>query len=360
MKLQLRRITFVALSAILLTFTQTVKSQEQVVDFLKGGVDDANLLFESYMEPFGSMLGSSLNGGWYNSAKPHKLGGFDLTLTTSIAMAPASAKEFDLSEIDFNELRLANPSDNMAPTLSGENKQGPLLISNTTGLEFNTPNGADLGFFPAPMINVGIGLPFSMEIKARYIPTVDLMDYGSIGLWGVGLKKSIKDMIPGGAVIPFQFSFFAGYTKFNSSFDIDFGPDAYGNNVNVLTSNAFDDQKMDVEASAFNTQLIVSKSIPVLTVYAGFGYGSVKSNFKLAGDYPLVSVNDDISDPDFGELQITDNDVETDPVNLDYDDLKGLQYTAGLRIKLAVITFHFDYTKFEYPVYSAGVGISFR
>ena len=31
-------------------------------------------LIEAYFSPFGNALGASLNNGWYNTAKPHKLG----------------------------------------------------------------------------------------------------------------------------------------------------------------------------------------------------------------------------------------------------------------------------------------------
>ena len=50
------------------------------------------------MSPLGSVLGSGLNGGWYNTAKPHKLGGFDVTITTNIVMIAEEAKTFNISE----------------------------------------------------------------------------------------------------------------------------------------------------------------------------------------------------------------------------------------------------------------------
>jgi hypothetical protein len=39
---------------------------------------------------------------------------------------------------------------------------------------------------------------------------------------------------------------------------------------------------------------------------------------------------------------------------------KDLRLNAGMRIKLAVLTIHFDYTKANYSVFTAGLGISFR
>ena len=41
-------------------------------------------------------------------------------------------------------------------------------------------------------------------------------------------------------------------------------------------------------------------------------------------------------------------------------DFSGLRANIGIRIKLAVITIHADYTKANYNVVSTGLGVSFR
>ena len=40
---------------------------------------DGQSLIEAYVSPLGNSLGAALNNGWYNTAKPHHLGGFDVT-----------------------------------------------------------------------------------------------------------------------------------------------------------------------------------------------------------------------------------------------------------------------------------------
>ena len=47
-------------------------SQLKNVDFLKGGVNDAELLFQEYLRPYANIFGANLNAGWYNTGKPHK------------------------------------------------------------------------------------------------------------------------------------------------------------------------------------------------------------------------------------------------------------------------------------------------
>ena len=46
--------------------------------------DDASNFLEAYFSPIGESFGAGLNNGWYNTAKPHKLGGFDITLPFEI------------------------------------------------------------------------------------------------------------------------------------------------------------------------------------------------------------------------------------------------------------------------------------
>ena len=52
--------------------------------------EDAKSLIEAYISPLGNGLGAALNNGWYNTAKPHNLGGFDITITANIVMIPTN------------------------------------------------------------------------------------------------------------------------------------------------------------------------------------------------------------------------------------------------------------------------------
>ena len=117
-----------AFFSFLLSFS-VITSYAQIgnIDFLEGGIADGAKLFEAYLSPWANAFGASLNGGWYNTAKPHKLGGFDVTLTVSTTFVPANAKTFDLSKIDFENLTLASGAETEAPSIAGENKDGPTL-----------------------------------------------------------------------------------------------------------------------------------------------------------------------------------------------------------------------------------------
>jgi hypothetical protein len=57
--------------------------------------NDAAIFLSQYLTPLSSGVGSALNNGWYNTAKPHKMGGFDLNLSLNTLLIPKDKKSFD-------------------------------------------------------------------------------------------------------------------------------------------------------------------------------------------------------------------------------------------------------------------------
>jgi len=155
---------------LLISFTSSIFAQQQIADFLKGNVNDAEKLSYAYLEPFGKMFGSSTNGGWYQAARPHKLFGFNVTFVTSVSMVPSSAKTFDISKLDLESLVVVTGQSPIAPTISGASSlTRPQLASNLLPTQplFDAPKGAGLPFIPMPFLQAGIGLPFHNELTFR-------------------------------------------------------------------------------------------------------------------------------------------------------------------------------------------------
>ncbi len=317
-----RHILMILLSFLLIS--GVTYSQEDAVKMLSGNLDDAKLLTKAYLEPFGKSFGTSLNNGWYNTAKPHKLFGFDITFTAAITLTPSSSKTFDVSRLNLNYWDLKYADRNLSPTVAGK-KSGATVLENSLGDTLQLPSGANLGFIPAPIVQVGIGLPFHTEVMGRFFPKVDINGVGKFSLWGVGIKNEFKEFIPGFKLVPIDVSIMLGYTKFKSSFDLS------------------GDQTLDFNASGFTSKLLISKSIPVLTVYAGVGYNKSTTEVAFKGTYDIPNVGVGIKDP----------------LDLDFTN-SGFNANIGLRIKLSVIAFHFDYALGKYSVFNAGVGINFR
>jgi hypothetical protein len=223
---------------------------------------------------------------------------------------------------------------------------------------FNTPPGTNWKYIPVPTAQIGIGLPLGTEVKARYIPKIPIKD-GDVSLWGVGLMHSIMQYLPGDKLLPFDVSVFAGYTKLTGNIPIDLQPGAPLAYV-TYNANSWNDQFITATVDALNTSLIASLNLPIITLYGGLGYTKTSTTIELKGNFPLPSVvTPTVGVPYAGYV---DAGVKkgTDFPTMENNDFSGLRANVGFRLKFAVITIHADYTRAQYNVVSAGLGISFR
>jgi hypothetical protein len=331
-------------------------SQFEKLDFLKSTTTDGIKFLEAYMTPWVNAFGAGLNGSWYNTAKPHKFGGFDITTALNVGFVPASDETFDLATLGLSNS--ITPKTGTAPTIAGPDNNGPQMTfseptSGITLATFYTPPGTSWKYIPVPTAQVGIGLPLGTEIKGRFIPRLPIQD-GDIMLWGIGLMHSIMQYIPGNELLPVDASIFAGYTKLNGNIPIDLLPPTYAD-YTTYTAASFMDQKLSASVTALNVSAIGSVNLAVITLYGGLGYTKTSTILKLTGNYPspvLVGTSPVYNDSGvkkgetFGEMNI--------------ENFSGLRANIGLRLKLAVLTIHADYTRAQYNVVSAGLGVSFR
>jgi len=333
----------------------SLMAQQDVATFLRVSQQDATKLSEAYLKPFGKGLGWGLSGSWYNSGKPHKLGGFDLTFSLNTVMIPSSDKSFNVTSLGLsNNVTLVDPLKSSAPTVAGSGS-GPEVEYRATvdgmpnqSIRFNLPGGGNLSAIPVPILQAGVGLPFHTEIMARFVPKVDIPDIGNVSLWGIGVKNEFKELIPGIKLLPFSLSAMVGYTSFNSEIDISYKPEA-----STPSPDYYKDQMLNIKSTALATRIIISKSLPILTVYGAIGYNITKTTMDLKGNYPVGL------EMQGTEAVISGNENLTDPFSLSFKN-NGLSANAGFRIKLAILAFHLDYTLAKYPMVNAGIGINFR
>jgi len=326
-------------------------SQFKNVDFLRSAPTDAAKFVQAYFSPWANAFGAGLNGSWYNTAKPHKFGGFDVTTSFNVGMVPESAGTFDITKIGLSSALIGT---GMASSISGPNASGPEMTYKSgayTLATFNTPPGTAWKYIPVPMLQVGIGLPMGTELKVRYLPKIPIKG-GDVSMWGVGLMHSIMQYIPGNKLLPLDLSLFAGYTRLTGNVPLNLQPQLGYVDIITLPLN---NQNLDASVDALNISAIASLNIPVLTIYGGLGYTKTRTNVTLSGNFPSPKL--------YGtSVEYRDDGVRTgaDFPKIDIKDFSGLRANIGLRIKLAVITIHADYTRAQYNVISTGLGISFR
>jgi hypothetical protein len=306
-------------------------------------------------------FGAALSGGWYNTAETHKLGGFDLTFTANVAFVPDNFGSF---LIDTNQLTVLRPTvatNNIAPTISGVKETGPGLsfgYDEYSQPAFNMPKGLNAKKIPAPMIQAGVGLIKGTELMLRYMPNVKIKG-NEFGLWGIGGKHDIKQWIPGLKKIPvLQLSLMYGYTRLHTNIGLNVSKASI--NASSLPgeedyeTNGWPEQDLKLLVQSQTANLLIGANLPVISFYGAVGFVTTKTSLKLEGEYPMVYM-DGIT-PSVQAL--------ADPVDMEIKNQDGSitkpRLNAGMRLKLAVITIHADYTWSNYSVVTAGLGISIR
>jgi len=329
-------------SAVLMPLAGSLMAQD-FGDIMKGSIADSKILIEGYIAPAMNALGDGMNQGWYNTAKVHKTLGVDFTITGTLMYVPSSEEFYTVNNNKLQEVKLVSydgktfgPTESgKVPTIFGPQKAPQYQVDPFN--PFNGPEGLDMknqikiaNALPTAMYHLGIGLPKGFDLKIRWSPTVKVQDF-RFSLFGIGVMHDVKQYIKGIKMMPFDLSVFVGYTKMK--FEDRFTEDQSNTDV-----------KAAAEFNSTTIQALISKKISVVTFYGGVGYNIAKSSVDMRGTY---------------DLDGDGNATDTTPFNLDFSS-SGVRATGGIRLKLAVITLHGDYTLSKYNAFTAGFGINVR
>lgn len=324
----------------------------------KDGLDDAQLLVEEYLKPFGSGFGAGLNSGWVDRANTHGLLGFQVRFNISTAFVPDIDKEFDLNALDLKFLQF-DENNSFTPTFSGSSDPGTRLfyedeITGTRLVDFNMPPGVGAQYIPTPMIQASAGLPKNTDVMIRFIPKMEIGDYGSLYLYGAGIKHELNQWIPGGWLLPVTFSVMGGYTAFKSSVSLSVEPKGQFSYPDPQNPISWEDQEFALTTDAFTVNLLVGRSLPIISVYGGVGFEASTSSVTLKGNYPYYVLSTD--NP--GQREV--NALE-DPIDLSFDGYNTLRALAGVRISpLPFVAINADFTYADYSIVSVGVSVGMR
>tara|TARA_B100000925_G_scaffold290237_1_gene275006 strand:- start:8080 stop:9024 length:945 start_codon:yes stop_codon:yes gene_type:complete len=293
-------------------------------NILQNNLNEGEKLIEAYFTPMAETFGAGLNNAWYNTAKPHSILGFDVTFSLNTVIVPNSAENF-MIEDNFNGIFTSTDED--ASTIFGSMSSTQMNYNpgnNLASSSFNMPGGLKTPIVPLPMIQAGIGVYKKTSLDIRYMPLLNIGDNININLYGFGAKHDLLQWIPAvGNVIPMSLSIQAGYTNLNTELKV-----------------AGQEVALNTKATTLN--LIASKKVLMLTGYAGIGYSYSNTNFSANPNFDLNGLSFD------NELDIS------------FESTKKLRTNLGLRLNIALMTIHADYTFADYPTATIGVGVSLR
>ena len=305
----------------------SIFSQDDLENFLNnvvvdGYLNDSEIILEGFMSPLGASLGSGLNAGWFNTAKTHGLGRFDVTAGIHFIGFPDDSKSFNPSN-DLSVFQI-NGDPNIPTFIGGESESE---ISYGLSQTFDAPRGTELPVLPVPYFQGSIGLIKKTELMFRASPIKT--DFGKLelGYWGLGLKHDIMQWIPIAKKIPIDLSVLAAYSNLSSTF------------------NFYEDQSMDLNVKAFTSSILLSKKLSFITLYTALGYNYSSSSLQLNGSFTNNQ----------GELFSEGSDPIID---INFGELNGFKGNLGIRMKLLIFTIHAQYTKAEYDIFSIGLGLN--
>ena len=339
---------------------------EEIGNMMAAGADDAKKLLQPYITPAVNAFGAALSGGWYNTAEPHKLGGFDITFSASAAIIPKKYQTFLIDNDDLTLLKLGTGETNESPTVAGEKLAGPQIVYNVqdedgtvvyTQPAFRMPQGLNTRWVPAPMIQAGVGLIKGTDVMFRFCPNIKI-EGNEIGLWGIGGRHDIKQWIPALNKLPvFKMSIMYGYTKLHTFIAMDIDKTTIGaSDLAGEETYPWDDQYMKVWVKSQTANLLLAADLKIVTFYGGLGFVTTKTNLKMEGEFPAVQVPAGEFEPVVVAM--------ADPLEMEIKNQDGgitkPRFNAGVRFKFAIITIHFDYSWANYSVITGGLGFSFR
>lgn len=362
----MRKLRIIALGlCLLLPFR--MMAQEDLIEYLPAGETDAKILMDEYLSIMAAVIESGLNSGWYTTGDPHYKFGFEINVAANTIFIPSKEDFFSSTGLGLTNVRVLDSltsNSTMLPTGYGPEEIEPIFaITNPADPNFNArfkgPTGNNLkdefliDAVVVPSLQLGIGIPYNMDIKVRYTPRID---YGDVefGNWGVGLMHSIRQHIPALKVLKFGWSIFIAYSRLNG--EVDFGGQWY----NDASLTSYDGQVGEFHSNTWNFQTIASKDFSIFTVYGGIGYNLGNTEFDVKGQYYINEVNP--GDPLGIRVPLANPytvDLNSNPYHFEYDS-QSLRMTLGLRMKLGPVIFFGDYTLQRTSVLSFGMGFTFK
>ena len=201
------------------------------------------------------------------------------------------------------------------------------LSDDQIGVPPAMPGGLGIDGMPFLLPQASLGLPFGLELTARYIPWP--FEGTTVQFLGLGLKSELT-ALPGLNKLPLRLALQGFYQK-------------------VIIGDA-------MNSNTFGGNLHLSRKVAFLTPYAGIGFDNTTMNF----DYTFKAT---VPKFDLGPPPKFYSDTLEIPVKYDYSSGMSWRGVIGVRAKFGMMFVNVDYSHDLAKGYNAinvGTGISIR
>ena len=320
-----------------------------------GGDANVQSLVGGYIRPVGEDFGALMNNGWYSTASTHSRFGFDFSVTMNTITAKSDQKystPSGLTGVSYNGTIQGN---NQTPTAYGPESDAPLFnftAGNNTPILFLGPGGGNIskdipiGSLIVPTIQAGLGLFANTDLKLRYTPAFNI-NGTELRNWGIGFQHDLKQHIPGIKMVPFSLSLLVAYSELTATTDL----------KGYYSDPTGSGQKGLGETKGYTAQILISKSLAVITFYGGIGYNNATTTYSVKGSFLVDSALGPT-----GNVSVPLNQAVTlkDPFTQKYTS-NGFRGTAGMRLKFGPVALTGDYTLVNSKgLMTLGFGFTFR
>lgn len=334
------RLISLIMAITFLPWCMQAQDENDMVNFLQAGPEDASKLMSAYLNPMIEGLSYSFNGGWYTTAKAHKSLGFDIGISFNAVFISSSNNYFDTVGMHLETISrfTSTASNKLAPTIAGPDDETTYFLK--AGGSFNGPKGLDfkenikISGVLAPTAQIGIGIYKNTDLKVRWMPEVSAGS-SKIKLIGFGVMHDIKQHMPGIKLLPFDLSVLVAFTKIQGETGM----------ANTFPPSPGDTspQKMDYDMDAWIFQALISKKLAIFTFHGGLGYNTIKTSADVLGSYNIPGYQQAFKDP----------------VSMSFKN-NSMRLNGGIRMSLGPIYLNGEYIWQEYNTVTVGLGVTFR
>jgi len=283
-----------------------------------------------YLHPVASGLGAGLNSGFFESAGQDDGIHVRVGLQFSGSLIPETANTFQpvlpdtltYGDRTFDDPYLIRGDRTTTPTAAGEGDGVVLEPSaeleqairdageDPADFQVTFPGGVDLPAVPLAMGEASVQLPTGSGLMVSFLPELDLNDeVGPISAYGFGVRQSVSTFLENP---PLDVAVAAAYQKLSLG--------------DVL------------DASGRSADLIVSKDLDVITVFASGGVEGSSADVEYTFDNPT---------------DLPGQPVDGETITYEEDGENTSRFTGGVHVNVFVARLSVSYTKSAYDVLQA-------
>ena len=357
-------------SLIIFFTAQSIVAQNNISEILAAGLVAAQDYSDSYIMPAGESFATNLSTGWYDDAKSLNKWQFELSVRGQATFSPDDQRSFVLDPREYEQLiqgeydALGNQPArievsfndgsrtprNIATALGVNNPPEFLVITavdETTGFPIGETRielgqgleSENVDFIPTAFLQAGLGLGAGLEIKARFVPKIQVNE-AKTSLYGGALQWELTKLFEdesGNSAFPFRLAALAAFTRVDADYDFQDGIVVDGVN-----------QTIEVQATSLTFAAIASTRWKVFNFFAGVNYATGTTESDLLGTYTIRN----------NSVIFPGSTTFNDPLSVE-SDIDLIMSTVGGKLNLGPFSVVGSYTFSDYSTANAAVAFRF-